>query len=197
MAVKLVDGRLPVQARAFDLGGAVQASVAEVEDRARLEWATIDTRLPRDRVKAYADRGHVVRIVVNLLNNALTYSPRPATVTIAIRQNERAEVVVTDRGIGIAADRQRAIFERFTRLGDTRSQFAAGLGLGLPLSRELAMLNGGSLILEQSRPGRGSVFVLRRCRISSDGPRGRLGGWYGLSTRGGGMSWVWSRRRGE
>jgi signal transduction histidine kinase len=162
MSSRLAGGRLPVQASHFDVAEAVQAAVAEVAPRASLEWATIDAWLPDSGpVEVTADRSHVVRILVNLLNNSLTYSPRPATVTIAVRRQQHAEVIVRDRGIGLAADRQRAIFERFTRVGDRRSWFTAGLGLGLPMSRELAMLNRGSLTLDHSEPGGGSIFVLR------------------------------------
>jgi signal transduction histidine kinase len=161
VASRVAGGRLVVQRTRFDLAGAVQAAVAEVGDRARLEWALIDTRLPSYPVEVFADREHVIRILVNLLNNALTYSARPARVTVAFRRRESADVFVTDRGIGIAADRQRAIFERFVRLDDPRLRSAVGLGLGLPLSRELAELNGGSLSLVHSAPGLGSVFVLR------------------------------------
>jgi signal transduction histidine kinase len=106
-----------------------------------------------------ADRGHVVRIVVNLLHNALTYSERPAKVTVEVRRRASAEVVVRDWGIGIAADRQREVFQRFTRLDPAR--YTTGVGLGLPLSRDLAIANGGSLILDHSEPGHGSTFVLR------------------------------------
>lgn len=161
VASRFAGGQLVVQRTRFDLAGAMEEAVAEVADRARLEWAAIDTRLPANPVAVFADRAHVVRILVNLLNNALTYSPRPARVTVAFRRRESADVFVSDRGIGIAADRQRAIFERFVRLNEARSRYTAGLGLGLPLSRELAELNGGSLSLAHSAPGLGSVFVLR------------------------------------
>jgi signal transduction histidine kinase len=82
-------------------------------------------------------------------------------VNIEVRRRQYAEVMVRDRGIGIAADRQREVFERFQRLDSAQARHAAGVGLGLPMSRDLAALNGGSLTLEHSEPGRGSAFVLR------------------------------------
>jgi len=160
-ASKLANGLLSVQRSQFELSGAVEAAVSEVAGRARLEWAAIETKLPGDPIHVMADRGHVVRIVVNLLHNALTYSERPAKVTIEVRRRTYAEVVVRDRGIGIAADRQREVFERFRRLDPAWPQYTAGVGLGLPMSRDLAVLNGGSLTLDHSEPGRGSVFMLR------------------------------------
>ncbi len=160
-ASRLANGLLPVQPTRFELGGAVDAAVSEVAGRARLEWATIETTLSDGPVHVTADRGHVVRIVANLLHNALTYSSRPAKVTIQARRRAYAEVIVRDRGIGIAADRQREVFERFRRLDSTQPRFTAGVGLGLPISRELAVVNGGSLTLDHSEPGHGSTFVLR------------------------------------
>jgi signal transduction histidine kinase len=160
-ASKLANGLLPVQPALVELGGAVEAAVFEVADRARLEWATIETKLLDGPIRVTADRGHVVRIIVNLLHNALTYSTRPAKVTIEVRSRAYAEVVVRDRGIGIAADRQREVFERFRRLDSTQPHYTAGVGLGLPISRDLAVANGGSLMLEHSEPGHGSTFVLR------------------------------------
>jgi signal transduction histidine kinase len=161
LATKLADGRLPVVARQFDVAEAVEAAMAEVADRARLELAKVEVRLAGYPLLVTADRGHVVRILVNLLNNALSYSSRPASVTVAVRRREGAEVFVSDRGAGIPANRQREVFERFNRIADAGETVTPGLGLGLPLSRELAMLNGGSLALDHSEPGQGSVFVLR------------------------------------
>ena len=161
LSSRLESGQLPFQPVRFDLLEAVRAAAVEVEDRARLECATIETKLPDGPVAVVADSGHIIRILVNLLNNALTYSARPATVTVVVRPGPDVEVVVRDRGIGIAAERQRAIFERFERLSGDAPRFTAGLGLGLPISRDLARLNSGSLSLEHSAPGEGSIFVLR------------------------------------
>jgi signal transduction histidine kinase len=160
-ASKLANGLLPVQPARFELGGAVDEAVSEVAGRARLEWATIETTLTDGPIHVTADRGHIVRIVVNLLHNALTYSTRPAKVTIEVRRRAYAEVVVRDRGIGIAADRQCEVFERFRRLDSSRPRYTSGVGLGLPISRELAVVNGGSLALDHSEPAHGSTFVLR------------------------------------
>jgi signal transduction histidine kinase len=59
-------------------------------------------------------------------------------VTIEVRRRAYAEVVVRDRGIGIAADRQPEVFDRFRRLDSTHPRYTAGVGLGLPISREEA-----------------------------------------------------------
>jgi len=78
-----------------------------------------------------------------------------------VRMSSPVEVAVHDRGWGIAPEHQARVFERFSRLTETGAGRHSGLGLGLPISRYLAELNGGSLTLESSAPGKGSVFVLR------------------------------------
>jgi two-component system, OmpR family, sensor histidine kinase SenX3 len=112
--------------------------------------------------RATADPSHVALILNNLLNNALNYSPPPAEVTIEVRGDDAVvEVAVTDRGHGIPEEQHDRVFERFHRVDVGPARAAAGLGLGLTISQELAVLNGGDLLLERSSPGEGSVFVLR------------------------------------
>jgi len=80
-------------------------------------------------------------------------------VSVQIRPGAQVEVAVHDQGTGIAPEVQERIFDRFTRFAESGS--ASGVGLGLSISRKLAESNGGSLVLEASIPGQGSVFVLR------------------------------------
>lgn len=145
----------------LDLGQCVRDAEVRLRPRARLEGARVDVRLPADDLWAPADRGQVARILDNLLNNALTYSVRPATVEIEVRPGPPVEVAVRDGGHGIPAEQHEQVFEPFYRGGGSASRFSPGLGLGLSISRELAQLNGGALFLEESVPGHGSVFVLR------------------------------------
>ncbi|HEY7201503.1 MAG TPA: GAF domain-containing protein [Candidatus Dormibacteraeota bacterium] len=161
LAARLEGGtvlRVPVR---LDLGGAVREAAERARPRAHLEGATIEQRVPKGAAVVSADRDHVARILDNLLNNALTYSPHPAHVTLELRPGDPVEVAVHDRGHGIPADQQASVFERFHRVDGPAQRAGAGLGLGLSISRELAHLNDGALLLESSAPGCGSVFVLR------------------------------------
>jgi signal transduction histidine kinase len=161
MATRLEGGTLPSTTVELDVRQAVREAVDRVKPRARLEGARIDVRAPDRGLVARADRGHVARILDNLLNNALNYSPNPASVTVELRSSDPVEVAVADQGHGIPESEQDRVFERFHRVNGTPARSGAGLGLGLSISRELAKLNGGSLDLEDSTLGRGSVFVLR------------------------------------
>ena len=150
--------RAPVD---FDVCDEVRQAAGRAGPRARLERAAIELQLPGRAVLTRADRGHVGRILDNLLNNALTYSERPASVTVSVRGGDQVEVAVADRGLGIPPEQHHRVFERFHRLERGGSRFTPGLGLGLSISRELAQTNDGALVLEASTPGEGSVFVLR------------------------------------
>jgi signal transduction histidine kinase len=158
---KLDAGALPRTASVLDVTDTVRQAVDRLTPRARIEGASIEARLPERVLEVRADRDHVARILDNLLNNALTYSRQPAEVMVVVRATDWVEIVVRDHGLGIPADQHGRVFERFHRLDSEGSRFSPGLGLGLPISRELAQLNEGSLSLEGSSPGKGSTFVLR------------------------------------
>jgi two-component system, OmpR family, phosphate regulon sensor histidine kinase PhoR len=160
-AAQLESADVPHQPALFDIAEAVAMAVESIAARARLEHAAVQVYPAPAPVWVHADRQHVVRVLSNLLNNALTYSSAPAQVAVEVRQATPVEIAVHDRGAGIPVERQGRIFERFSRFAAGGPSRAAGLGLGLSISRDLAELNGGELLLEWSAPGEGSVFVLR------------------------------------
>jgi signal transduction histidine kinase len=82
-------------------------------------------------------------------------------VVVEIRDQSPVEIAVRDSGLGISPGHHGRIFERFSRFAEIAAGRASGLGLGLSISRDLAELNGGELLLERSAPGEGSTFVLR------------------------------------
>jgi len=160
-AARLESAEMPVQLTVFDVAEAVAAAVERAGARARLELAEIEVFPAEGPLWVTADGEHVTRILTNLLNNALTYSSPPALVAVEVRAGSPVEVAVLDGGVGIAPERQERVFERFSRFAEGGANRAPGLGLGLWISRELAVRNGGELCLERSAPGEGSVFVLR------------------------------------
>jgi signal transduction histidine kinase len=104
------------------------------------------------------DRDRLIQVVINLISNAVKFTPT-GTITVAAHQTGAAiEVAVTDTGIGIAPEDQAAVFEPFAQASsDTLPTTPQGTGLGLPISREIVEHHGGRLWLE-SEPGRGSRF---------------------------------------
>ena len=105
-----------------------------------------------------ADEDALQQVLVNLVENAVKYSPNGGRVELALEPvNGRVRFSVRDRGLGIPASEQERIFEKFFRLDPNLSRGVGGTGLGLYISRELVRRMGGRIRVE-SEPGRGSTF---------------------------------------
>jgi signal transduction histidine kinase len=107
-----------------------------------------------------ADRDRAQQVLVNLLNNALRYTPAPGAVDLTVRQLHReVEFVVADTGIGIAAEHLPHVFERFYRVEKSRSRALGGSGIGLTIARALVEGMGGRIWAESDGPGHGARFI--------------------------------------
>lgn len=113
---------------------------------------------PRDEVlEAHGEFRRVLQILVNLIGNAVRYSPKDSSVWLRTEQEgDLAAIIVADQGKGIALDDQARIFDKFERVDPSEP---GGSGLGLFISRKLARAMGGDITLD-SAPGQGARFVL-------------------------------------
>ena len=114
------------------------------------------------------DRDALSRAIWNLLDNAVKYSPDCHTVWLDVEQDQdRVSLTVRDQGLGIPADEQRAIFERFVRGAESKARRITGTGVGLAMVQRMAEAHGGEVRLT-SQPGQGSSFtmILRIFRTS-------------------------------
>ncbi|MBD1394480.1 PAS domain-containing sensor histidine kinase [Mucilaginibacter glaciei] len=97
------------------------------------------------------------QVLMNLLNNAVKYSPHNKEIEVAaVQQNDKVRVAVTDHGIGLSSDQKSKVFERFYRVED-RHNMTSGLGMGLYISQEIIRNHNGAIGVE-SEPGVGSTF---------------------------------------
>jgi signal transduction histidine kinase len=104
------------------------------------------------------DEARLRELFMNLLDNAISYTPSPGTVSLSVRrEGQMAVVTVTDTGIGISAQDIPSIFERFYRVDQSRSRSEGGSGLGLAICRHIAEAHGGKIEVE-SQVGVGSSF---------------------------------------
>jgi two-component system sensor histidine kinase KdpD len=151
---RLQAGALAMSPQLFSLAEAVPRAVDDVGEPGR----AIGIRVPDDLPEVYADPALLERALVNLLANALRYSPpdRPPVVT-ASEHGGQVEVRVVDHGPGIPAPDWDRVFLPFQRLGDRDN--ATGVGLGLALSRGLVEAMGGTLTPEHT-PGGGLTMTL-------------------------------------
>jgi heavy metal sensor kinase len=112
-----------------------------------------------DPCHLFGDSRMIQRMLANLLDNAIKYTPSGGTVSVSVSENERKDVVATvkDTGIGIAEGDLPRIFERFYRCDQSRSK--PGIGLGLSLARAIARAHHGEITVT-SRPSEGSIFTI-------------------------------------
>jgi signal transduction histidine kinase len=151
----------PVEGQVIDLRNVVGEAIARARPRADLLHADISTKLALHAVLVEADKGELGRVLDNLINNSLSYSVPPARLFIGLSTDfQRAEVRVEDTGIGIPEDQREQVFDRFFRGSSPTVNKVPGVGLGLYISRQLAKQHGGSLVVESSTLGVGTVFTL-------------------------------------
>ncbi len=129
-----------------------------------LEDRQLETRhggIIGDGITIRADQRAFKQILLNLLSNAAKFShDEGRIVVIANARGEDLELQVRDNGIGLSGEDLERVFERFVQVQDPMHRSHDGTGIGLPLSRSLAELQGGSLHLEQGEKG-GVTAVLR------------------------------------
>jgi heavy metal sensor kinase len=112
-------------------------------------------------VHVLGDRGRLQQVIVNLLDNALKYTPRGGTIRlITLRSGQDAVLEIRDTGIGIPANAQTRVFDRFYRVDDARSRDSGGVGLGLSIVRAICAAHGATIEIE-STVGVGSTFRVR------------------------------------
>jgi signal transduction histidine kinase len=124
---------------------------------------TVTTDMPQMAVRLAVDPHRVREMLLNLVTNAIKYTPHGGTVALSLAEETDSIVfAVRDSGIGIAPGDLPHIFERFWRADPARSRTGQrpGTGLGLAITKWIAEAHGGSITV-QSRPGRGTIFVVR------------------------------------
>lgn len=141
----------------IDLGDLARRAVGLLGMKAEEKGIRIDAPRTDDRAPATGEFRRVLQVLLNLLGNAIRYSPDNSLIWIRVdREGDRAMVTVADQGQGIDADQQAVVFEKFERLGRTDS---GGSGLGLYIARRLARAMDGDLTVD-SAPGQGARFTL-------------------------------------
>ena len=142
----------------IDLADVARRAAGILGVRARERGVLIDAPRAGETLPAVAEFRRALQVLLNILGNAIRYSPVNSQVWIRLENEDgRARVIVADQGPGLSAEEQARVFEKFERLG--RSSADGGSGLGLYISRRLARAMHGDLTVE-SAPGQGARFIL-------------------------------------
>jgi hypothetical protein len=141
----------------IDLADVARQAAGILGVRARERGIVIDAPKLGESLTAIAEFRRVLQVLLNLVGNAIRYSPPDSQIWIRLEdEGYAARLIVADQGPGLDSDQQARVFEKFERLGRSGD---GGSGLGLYISRRLARAMGGELTVE-SAPGRGARFVL-------------------------------------
>ena len=144
----------------LDLRNVVEGAMERVGPRADLLLAEVTVNLPDNPVPVEADPEKLGRVLDDLINNAMTYTIRSPRLQIRLTtQSQKAMLRVEDNGVGVSEGDREQVFVRLYRVADSEV-VVPGIGLGLYISRQLVESYGGSLAVESSKPGVGSVFAL-------------------------------------
>ncbi len=154
---KIEAGRMEAEIAPFDVKRTLDAALALVRERAQRRGVTLSCECDPRLTVLQADERKVKQVLLNLLSNALKFTPEGGRVDVRGGIEGRyARISVADTGVGIAPADQAAVFEEFRQVGAS-SQKAEGTGLGLAISRKFVELHGGSMGVT-SAPGQGSTF---------------------------------------
>jgi two-component system CheB/CheR fusion protein len=155
---RLTQGKAELKLQRLDLRSLVdlirETTLSEADDHQQeITWV-----LPSAPVFVLGDATRLVQIQVNLIHNALKYSPEHSEVRVVIEQRDsRAMIAVTDHGVGIPAAELENIFQPFVQIGNTKHQSEGGLGVGLTLVRSLVEAHGGEVTAESEGLGCGTT----------------------------------------
>jgi two-component system, chemotaxis family, CheB/CheR fusion protein len=153
---------LPLQATLFDVAELVSSIVENVQQTTQKHQIRIEEAIHEPFM---GDPERISQVLTNLLSNAIKYSPKADHILVRLIADPDAIVLrVQDFGIGISADKQAYLFERFYRVNDQMHKGIPGLGLGLYISAEIVKQYGGQMWVE-SREGEGSTFFARFPRV--------------------------------
>jgi PAS domain S-box-containing protein len=159
---KVEAGKEQIRDEAIDVPEVIDSVLRMVEERAARAELTIEPRIPERLPRILADRRKIKQVLLNLLSNAIKFTGRGGTVTVNTWCSEGSGFIVqvADTGIGIALADIPTALGLFGQVDSAFNRRHEGTGLGLPLSKALVELHGGSLDL-QSQPGVGTTVTIR------------------------------------
>ena len=169
---RMQSGKLELRKEPFEL----DALIAETVENVQAATATHQLLIEGETgVQVFGDKERLGQVYINLLTNAIKYSPRARKVIVHLAQDsdpEQAIVKIQDFGIGIEKTHHEKIFERFYQVTDQEEKTYPGLGIGLYISHEIVARHHGRMWVESSK-GKGSIFSVALPLLKADEPEER------------------------
>jgi len=154
---RIESGRLELHKTAFDLGALVEETVQDMRQTASKHAIILHNDFEG---KIFADKDRIAQVLLNLLTNAIKYSPDSDSIEVFVDNNKSLAIIkVKDHGIGVDNKDHIRIFERFYRAEGRSEQTFPGFGIGLFIASEIVHRHNGSISV-QSEKGKGSIFTV-------------------------------------
>jgi signal transduction histidine kinase len=165
---RIESGRMELKIESVLLGSVIADSIESVKQAASEEGIKLDVELPEGLSSVKGDREKLTQVVINLLNNAIKFTPRSGEISIKARElNGQVEVKVSDTGIGIPPEDLDSVFDKFYQVDSTLTREAGGTGLGLAICKGIIEAHRGRIWAE-SELDKGSTFIFRLEKWVSD-----------------------------
>lgn len=156
-------GKIKVECQPLDIRPLVQNITDELQSQAQEKdlslFLTVPTTPGQDFPFVLADSDRLEQVIINLVNNAIKYTPQGQVEIELLLKPQRLQIAVKDTGLGLTDQEQSELFTKFYRVKNKDTQKISGSGLGLWISKQLVELMGGRISLE-SAPNQGSTFFV-------------------------------------
>lgn len=154
-------GAIALHLQVFDLLEVARQATARLIPQAEAQGLQLHLPTAPRPVMVHADPDRTAQIVINLIGNAIQYTPAGGRIWVKVAAHPQAALVyVEDTGVGLAPETLPYIFERFYRVDPSRARHSGGSGIGLTIARHLAWAMGGELSAASPGLGQGSAFTL-------------------------------------
>jgi PAS domain S-box-containing protein len=158
---RITRNKIHLAFRSIDLGATVESSLTAIRPTAEAGKVKLEWERPPSPVPVKGDPERMQQIISNLVSNAVKFTPRGGSVTIALTAKDgRAKLSVSDTGIGISTEFLPFVFDPFRQADSSTTRQHSGLGLGLAITKKLVELHAGAIAAESAGPGKGARFSI-------------------------------------
>jgi len=157
---KIEGNKITLNKETFNLKNLVELLITTLDTQITSHQVNLRMEIDDDFMIT-ADKGRLSQILINLMNNAISYTPKNKDIVIGARSNQKYnEIYVKDNGVGITKENLERIFERFYRIDKARTREKGGTGLGLAIVKHLVEAHNGKIFVE-SEVGKGTIFTIQ------------------------------------
>ena len=165
---RITTGRIVLQQQEVELQSALNAAIEASQPWLEAAQHRLDVAMPRSAIYVAGDTTRLIQVFLNVLNNAAKYTPPGGCISVQLaREGKEAVVRIKDNGLGMHPVLIDDMFKMFVQGHRSGERAQGGLGIGLPLARQLLELHGGAISAQSQGPGTGSEFIVRLPALDS------------------------------